>query len=338
MPPRTRQSPVWSNAKVLGLISVWDEEAVQSQLFSSCRNYDTYGQISRAMTERGHDWDALQRRVKMKKLQNVYHKLQEANHLSGAATTTCWLYKDLDKILGGDLTSTAKSPMDTSEAIAARNARRQEEESGSKGAEEEGGPKPKDDSPSTDACNQELFSSQEEGSQLQRMVLGEEQTAEEAPGHQTLLAFSIELLPQGIPNPYQPVLFPLNGPGLWLPRNMSKQIAQILHETFDEITEADYHDVREYINALLIYCQASSRLENRSWLHASMDGGWTAKFVESVGDIRKPADSHYRSRKTSRFKFSDYWMSWYQLSAGKGLEWVCSVKQSPTSDKYYASR
>ncbi|XP_074822441.1 uncharacterized protein LOC141995268 [Natator depressus] len=68
--------------------------------------------------------------------------------------------------------------MDTSEAVAAT---RQEEESRSEGAEEEGGPEPEDGQASLDACSQELFSSQEEGSQSQRVVLGEEQTAEEVP-------------------------------------------------------------------------------------------------------------------------------------------------------------
>ncbi|EMP39024.1 hypothetical protein UY3_03743 [Chelonia mydas] len=35
-----------------------------------------------------------------------------------------------------------------------------------------------------------------------------------------------------------------------LPRNLRKRIAQILDETFEEITKADYHNVREHINAL----------------------------------------------------------------------------------------
>ncbi|EMP29263.1 hypothetical protein UY3_13611 [Chelonia mydas] len=35
-----------------------------------------------------------------------------------------------------------------------------------------------------------------------------------------------------------------------LPRNLYKHIAQVLDETFEEITEADYHDVREHINSL----------------------------------------------------------------------------------------
>ncbi|EMP28335.1 hypothetical protein UY3_14567 [Chelonia mydas] len=35
-----------------------------------------------------------------------------------------------------------------------------------------------------------------------------------------------------------------------LPRNLSKCIAQVLDETFEEITEADYRDVKEHINTL----------------------------------------------------------------------------------------
>ncbi|EMP24978.1 hypothetical protein UY3_17955 [Chelonia mydas] len=108
------------------------------------------------MMEKGHNRDALQCRVKVKDLWNAYHKAQEANRRSGAAPVTCCFYKELDAILGGDPTSTLKTIMDTSEP--------------SEGAEEEG------DSPaSLDVCSQELLSSQEEGSQSQRLVLGEEQ-------------------------------------------------------------------------------------------------------------------------------------------------------------------
>ncbi|XP_048685779.1 proline-rich protein 29 isoform X2 [Caretta caretta] len=56
------------------------------------------------------------------------------------------------------------------------STRQEEEESGSEGAEEEG------NSPaSLGACSQELFSSQEEGSQSQRPVLEEGQTPEDMP-------------------------------------------------------------------------------------------------------------------------------------------------------------
>ncbi|XP_073182229.1 proline-rich protein 29 isoform X1 [Lepidochelys kempii] len=173
MPPRARRSPVWSNGEVQDLISVCGEEAVQSQLRSSRRNYDTFGQISRDMMERGHDWDAQQCRVKVKELQNAYRKACKANCHSGAAPTTCRFYKELDAILGGDSTSTLSTTMDISEPS---STRQEEEESGSEGAEEEG------NSPaSLGACSQELFSSQEEGSQSQRLVLGEGQTPEDMP-------------------------------------------------------------------------------------------------------------------------------------------------------------
>ncbi|EMP39418.1 hypothetical protein UY3_03359 [Chelonia mydas] len=35
-----------------------------------------------------------------------------------------------------------------------------------------------------------------------------------------------------------------------LPKNLRKRIAQILAQTFEEITEADYCDVREHVNTL----------------------------------------------------------------------------------------
>ncbi|XP_043395370.1 zinc finger protein with KRAB and SCAN domains 2-like [Chelonia mydas] len=171
MPPCARQSPIWSNGEVLDLISVWGEEAVQSQLRSIRRNYDIFRQISRAMLERGHDQDALQCRVKVKELRN-------ANSHSGAAAATCNFYKELDAILGGDPTSMPSTTMNTSEASAARQ---EEQQSGSEGAPEE------EDTPeSLDACSQELFSSQEEGSQSRRPVLGEGQTPEEVPGKRLL--------------------------------------------------------------------------------------------------------------------------------------------------------
>ncbi|EMP37296.1 Zinc finger and SCAN domain-containing protein 20 [Chelonia mydas] len=113
--PRTRST--WSNAELLDPISIWDEEAVQSQLRSSHRNYDTYRQISRCMTERGHDRDTLQCRFKVKELQNTYRKAQEANCRSGAAPMSCQFYKELDAIFGGDPTSSAKATVDTSEAF-----------------------------------------------------------------------------------------------------------------------------------------------------------------------------------------------------------------------------
>ncbi|XP_050800572.1 uncharacterized protein LOC127046934 [Gopherus flavomarginatus] len=115
MPPRTKRAPAWSNGELLDLISVWGEEAVQSQLCSSHRNYDTYGLISRVMLERGHDQDAVQCSVKVKELWNAYCKAREGDRRSGAAPMTCCFYKELDAILGGDPTANPTTTMDTSE-------------------------------------------------------------------------------------------------------------------------------------------------------------------------------------------------------------------------------
>ncbi|KAM7165226.1 uncharacterized protein RBU57_008762 isoform 2-T2 [Macrochelys suwanniensis] len=153
------------------------EEVVQSQLRSSHRNYNTFGQISRDLMERGHDRDALQCRVKVKELQNAYRKACEANSHSGAAPTTCRFYKELDAILGVNPTSTPRTTMDTSEPSPTRQEE-EEQQSRSEGAEVE-----EDIPESLDACSQELFSSQEEGSQSWRPVLGEGQTPEEVPSH-----------------------------------------------------------------------------------------------------------------------------------------------------------
>ncbi|EMP34986.1 hypothetical protein UY3_07849 [Chelonia mydas] len=114
------------------------------------------------MMERGHDRDALQCRIKVKELRNAYCKAREANSCSGAAPATCHFYKELDAILGGDPTSTPSTTMDTSEPSSTRQEK-EEQQSGSEGAEAG------EDTPeSLDACRQELFSSQEEGSQSWR--------------------------------------------------------------------------------------------------------------------------------------------------------------------------
>ncbi|XP_043351096.1 myb/SANT-like DNA-binding domain-containing protein 2 [Dermochelys coriacea] len=176
--PRTRRSPAWSNAEPLDLISIWGEEAVQSQLRSTRRNYDNYGQISQCMTERGHDWDMLQCRVEVKELRNAYHKVQEANCRSSAAPTSSQFYKELDAILGGDSTSTAKATVDTSVAhVPVNSGLSQEEEI----LDEEGDPEAEDNLEVRDACSQELFSTPEEVSQSQLLEPGEVQTGGEGP-------------------------------------------------------------------------------------------------------------------------------------------------------------
>ncbi|XP_073192822.1 uncharacterized protein [Lepidochelys kempii] len=130
--------------------------------------------------ERGHDWDILQCRVKVKELWNTYHKVREANRHSGAVPTSCQFYKKLDAIFGGYPTSTAKASVDTSLArVPVESGPSQEEEILDE--EGDGDPEAGDDSEARDACSQELFATLEEPSQSQQSDLGEAQAGEEAP-------------------------------------------------------------------------------------------------------------------------------------------------------------
>ncbi|EMP28480.1 hypothetical protein UY3_14414 [Chelonia mydas] len=91
------------------------------------------------------------------------HKVQEANRCFGAASTSCWFYKEQDTILCGDPTSTAKATVDTSVAhVPVESGLSQEEEI----EDVEGDPEAEDDSEAKDASSQELFSTPEEASQL----------------------------------------------------------------------------------------------------------------------------------------------------------------------------
>ncbi|XP_050807539.1 zinc finger and SCAN domain-containing protein 29-like [Gopherus flavomarginatus] len=171
MPPRTKRAPAWTNAELQDLISVWGEEAVQTQLHSRRRNYDTYGQISQSLMRRGHERDALKCRVKIKELRSAYCKAREGNRRSGAAPTTCRFYKELDAILGCDPTANPRSTMESSEQGAVRDV---VEDGDSEATGMEG-----DTPESQDTCSQDLFSSPEEASQSQQLEADVEEEAED---------------------------------------------------------------------------------------------------------------------------------------------------------------
>ncbi|XP_050816853.1 zinc finger and SCAN domain-containing protein 20-like isoform X2 [Gopherus flavomarginatus] len=171
MPPRTKRAPAWTNAELQDLISVWEEEAVQTQLRSRRRNYDTYGQISQSLMRRGHERDALQCRVKIKELRSAYCKAREGNRRSGAAPTTCRFYKELDAILGCDPTANPRSTMESSEQGEVGDV---VEDGDSEATGVEG-----DTPESQDTCSQELFSSPEEASQSQQLEADVEEEAED---------------------------------------------------------------------------------------------------------------------------------------------------------------
>ncbi|XP_065415087.1 zinc finger and SCAN domain-containing protein 20-like [Chrysemys picta bellii] len=129
--------------------------------------------------ERGHDQNALQCRIKVKELRSAYRKARDANGCSCTPPATCRFYKELDAILGVNPTSTPSITMDTSEPVGGEEE--EEEENGSDGGGPDG-----DTPESLEPCSQELFSSQEEGSQSQRLVFGGGQTEEQVPAASTL--------------------------------------------------------------------------------------------------------------------------------------------------------
>ncbi|EMP35258.1 hypothetical protein UY3_07585 [Chelonia mydas] len=143
------------------------------------------------MTERGHDRDTLQCKVKVKELQNAYHKAREANSHFSAVPTSCRFYKELDTKLGSDPTSTAKASVDTSLArVPVERVLSQKDVI----LDEDvvGDPEAEDDSEARDACSYELFSTLKEPSQSQLSETGEAQTGEEAPDANENASFGSE--------------------------------------------------------------------------------------------------------------------------------------------------
>ncbi|EMP28138.1 hypothetical protein UY3_14788 [Chelonia mydas] len=95
---------------------------------------------------------------------------------------SCTFYKELDAILGGNFTSTAKATVHTSVArLPVESGPSQEEEILNEDVEFDGDPEAEDDLEVRDACSQELFSTPQEARQSQLSELGEVQTGEEAP-------------------------------------------------------------------------------------------------------------------------------------------------------------
>ncbi|XP_038275907.1 uncharacterized protein LOC119862742 [Dermochelys coriacea] len=115
--PHSQHSSTWSTPELLDLLVLWEEEAVQSQLCASHRNFDPYGEISCGMLEKSYEQDMHQCQVKIKELRQVYQKARESTRCSGAVLKTFCFYKELDAILCGISTSSAKSPVDTSRGL-----------------------------------------------------------------------------------------------------------------------------------------------------------------------------------------------------------------------------
>uniref|UniRef100_A0A8C3IZ76 SCAN box domain-containing protein n=1 Tax=Chrysemys picta bellii TaxID=8478 RepID=A0A8C3IZ76_CHRPI len=86
---------------VRDLLAIGGDESVLAELRSSKRNGKVLEKVSKAMKDRGHNRDTQQCRVKIKELQQAYHKAREANGRSGAEPQPCRFYEELHAILGG---------------------------------------------------------------------------------------------------------------------------------------------------------------------------------------------------------------------------------------------
>ncbi|XP_077673919.1 uncharacterized protein LOC144265286 [Eretmochelys imbricata] len=177
----TKHYPAWTTAELLDLISIWGEEAVQSQLCLSRRKWDTYRHISRGLCKKGYDQDTLQCRAKIKELRQTYHKATEANRRSGASPKTCRFYKELNTILSGDSPSTAKRSVDTLGGMdAAKRGPNPEDEVIDEEVELDEDVQLPVGSPSG-AGSQELFSTPEVSGQSQQSLSGEQEAGDEMP-------------------------------------------------------------------------------------------------------------------------------------------------------------
>ncbi|EMP39856.1 hypothetical protein UY3_02916 [Chelonia mydas] len=107
---RSKCSPAWTTAELLDLLSIWGEEAVQSQLHFNHRHLCRFREVC---VKKGYDQDTVQCTARVKELRQAYHKAREENHHSSAVPKTCQFYKELDAIFGGDPTCTVKNAMDT---------------------------------------------------------------------------------------------------------------------------------------------------------------------------------------------------------------------------------
>ncbi|EMP40120.1 hypothetical protein UY3_02623 [Chelonia mydas] len=85
-------------------ITIRGEDAVQPQLHTSRRNFQTCGLTARGMQENEHERDTQQCDAKVKELRQAYQKPREANGHSEAVLKTCHFYKEQHAILGGNPT------------------------------------------------------------------------------------------------------------------------------------------------------------------------------------------------------------------------------------------
>ncbi|EMP32473.1 von Willebrand factor A domain-containing protein 3B [Chelonia mydas] len=173
--------------EVLPLAHVSNDKKRITLINPQAVNLDAYKekleQAIKSYERQGYDRDMVQCREKIKELRQVYHKAREAKCHSGAAPKTCRFYKELDAILGGDPTSTAKSPMNTSAGLEAAERRpNPEDEVIDEEVELDDDEELPAGSPGG-AGSQELFTTPEVSSQSKQLLSSEQEAGEETPGN-----------------------------------------------------------------------------------------------------------------------------------------------------------
>ncbi|EMP24509.1 hypothetical protein UY3_18434 [Chelonia mydas] len=104
---------------ILDLLGLWEEDAVQAQPRTSCRNVDIYKQFVR---------NQQQFHMKAKEQWQASQKAREANHQSVAKPQISHFYKELHSIPGITTTAIPHTSVDTTEESSEEEVDEEEEE------------------------------------------------------------------------------------------------------------------------------------------------------------------------------------------------------------------
>nr|XP_048691661.1 uncharacterized protein LOC125630150 [Caretta caretta] len=96
-----KRAPAWTEREVLGLIAVWGDESMLSELCSKRRNAKIFEKILQGHEVQRLSQGPAQCQVKLKELRQAYQKTREANARLGSEPKTCCFYDELHAILGG---------------------------------------------------------------------------------------------------------------------------------------------------------------------------------------------------------------------------------------------
>ena len=129
----TNRGCAWSDDEVKALIAVWGEGNIQEELDGAVRNKTVFMNISKKLSESGHDRDWQQCRVKVKNLKKNYRDVKDHNGETGRGRKTCKFFKELDAILGHRPASVPSVLLDTGATSQSSSASAQPDDSAAEG-------------------------------------------------------------------------------------------------------------------------------------------------------------------------------------------------------------